>query len=348
MFDNDSKLILERYRLISEIPASLEFASEPESLSKQIPGERINKPKKATSRDSQNTEWQLYQNPKHHPRLKKIAEFTSKGLDKKLLGLGEQPIHWRLINMDIQSSDGRGRPTGYVHNKYSLRAEIKENPDLFKEYKKPNSITIIMTPSGLQSKKDIASLSSWMLAHKCGHAVLSFDVDNYDIDTEIDVLLKNYYDHFISFLEYFSDDYFKDVLESEVPDIYKPFYDSKYQEISKYKVREFFSNKDNFYNSIFTFGSARNKTLREQDVNEELFAQLMQTGKVRINNLIPNEVYSRMMSNVSSYHYGDKEAISKYETDLYKEARISTVIEDLFIKAIQRCRGEILFDIVST
>ena len=89
MFDNDSKLILERYRLISEIPASLEFASEPKSLSRQLPGERINKPKKATYSDSQNTEWQLYQNPKHHPRLKKIAEFTSKGLDKKLLALGE-------------------------------------------------------------------------------------------------------------------------------------------------------------------------------------------------------------------------------------------------------------------
>jgi len=348
MFDNDSKLILERYRLISEIPASLEFASEPESLSKQIAGERINKPKKATSRDSQNTEWQLYQNPKHHPRLKKIAEFTSKGLDKKLSALGEQPIHWRLINMDIQSSDGQGKSTGYVHNKYSLQAEIKENPDLFKEYKKPNSITIIMTPSGLESKKDIASLSSWMLAHKCGHAVLSFDVDNYDIDREIDILLKEYYNNFKSFVEYYSNDYFKDVLETEVPDIYKPFYEPKLNEIVKHRVSEFFSNKDNFYNSIFTFGSARNKTLREQDINEELFAQLMQTGKIRINNLIPAEVYSKMIKNATEYNYGDKEAISKYKTNIEKEARISTVIEDLFMKAIQRCRGEILFDIVST
>jgi hypothetical protein len=94
-------------------------------------------------------------------------------------------------------------------------------------------------------------------------------------------------------------------------------------------------------------GGVINGTLREQDINEELFAQLMQTGRVRINNLIPNEVYSRMLRNVKEYHYGNEEVISKFEESIQKQYNISILIEDLLLSAIQNCKGEILFDIVS-
>lgn len=343
----DNKIIFERYKLLSEMPTSLEFASEPKSLSRQLSKDKINKPKeKRSSFTSRNAEWQLFQNPKHHPHLKKIAEFTSKGLDRKLIALDEDPILWRLINMDIQRPNKEGKPEGYAYNKYSIQAEIDNNPDLFSEYKKPNMITVIMTPSGLESKKDIASLSSWMLAHKCGHAVLSFS-NNDSIAREIETVLKEYYRNFKQFVDHYSDPYFKNLHMNEVEDLYKPFYEPKYEEIVKERVSAHFSNSMNFYNSIFTFGSARNGTLREQDINEELFAQLMQTGKVGINKLIPGEVYNRMIRNVKDYHYGNEEVISKFEESIQKQYNISIVIEDLLLSAIQNCRGEILFDIVS-
>ena len=106
-----------------------------------------------------------------------------------------------------------------------------------------------------------------------------------------------------------------------------------------------------FFKSLLTtgmlIGGVINGTLREQDINEELFAQLMQTGRVRINNLIPNEVYSRMLRNVKEYHYGNEEVISKFEESIQKQYNISILIEDLLLSAIQNCKGEILFDIVS-
>lgn len=336
---NDEELIWERYKLISEVPASLEFGSET-PLSSEPNVTKIKKDKTIMGYKARIADTNILRNPRFHQRMKEVAKSTAKGLDKKRQNEGKPPIIWRLIDMDLETSKGD------MVNKYTLKSIFDNDPTLYNKFRSPNTITIFMGPTGLNNKEDIMAFSSWIRSHKCGHAVLSFNNESDEIDSQIHETLRLYRDIYIQTL--------KDCMDSEstmnsyiqkypifantVKDLIGKGY-SEWNVLYKKYLNDFI----NWFNDFCTFGSARNKQLRENDINEEFFAQLMQTGSIRVNKMLDKNLIEDIKNRFYSYNTYESnidEIISKYD-NLYD---IDDFIANKIEEAIEICIGEVLYD----
>lgn len=338
---NDEQLIWEcyqkigkKYELVSEIPASLEFASD--TLKDKLDSRYTTVSKATKTSKARQADINIWKNPKFHSKMKEIAKATSKGLDKKRMEEGKPPIMWRLIDLDLEKGE-------FLVSKYDLRNDFRENPNLLNDLKSPNTITIFMNPTGLDDKKDIMAFSSWIRSHKCGHAVLIHD-ENYNIDEDIKEVLKQYHNSLIYALEVCTNS--ESASERYIQQY--PIFANYFKHLIGKGYQEWKSSLDyynvyiNFLNDFCTFGSARNKKLREQDVNEEFVAQLMQTGKIKINKMLDNEYfdYRKMLAN--EYHSNAKDLI---EMLFNKLSNIESFLENKIEEAIDNCVGEVLYDL---
>jgi hypothetical protein len=220
---------------------------------------------------------------------------------------------------------------------------FRDNPNLFDSLKAPNSITVFMNPTGLDDKKDIMAFSSWIRSHKCGHAILSYD-ENYDKSKEITKILEMYYDLYFNALKECADSEEK---RKEYIDKYPVFMNTVKNAVGKdYNAWRLYidqyKDKMNFFNDFCTFGSARNKKLRQQDINEEFVAQLMQTGRIRVNKMLDDDYIKHRMNMSFEYYYDRKEENSILFNNVL---HIESFIENNIEQAIDNCVGEVLYDL---
>lgn len=332
---NDRELIWERYKLISEVPASLEFmGDDPEITSKLEPNfkpvQKTKKPRFSNnSLKSRNVDVNAWTSEKARELMKSTVQTgTAKGLDKRRQAQGKPPLIWKLVDANLEQEIETSR---YIISKSDLTDLVNSNPSIKQKLSTPNGITVIMTPSGQAERSGIMAFSSWIRSHKCGHAILEYR-KNADIDNNIKKVLSDYHKVFKESLELLGDPEIRSNLE-QYP-ILKSMSEKGLSEYGYPDPKKYYRDPENFYMDFFTFGSARNKQLIVSDMKEELVAQLMQTGKITLNKMIDEKMFKKLQS-----WYGD--------TFNFKNIiNIEEYIADQIDQAIENCIGEILYDVV--
>lgn len=333
---NDRELIWERYKLISEVPASLEFmGDDPEITSKLEPKYKPvqkNSRSVANSFKSRKTDVNAWSSEKAKELMKSTVQTgTAKGLDRRRQAQGKPPLLWRLIDANLEQESKYDPSLKHIISKSDLTDLVNSNPSIKQKLSTPDGITVIMTPSGQEERSGIMAFSSWIRSHKCGHAILEHR-ENIDIDNDIKKVLNDYHKVFKESLELLGDSEIRSNVE-QYP-ILKSMSEKGLSEYGYPDPKKYYRDPENFFMDFFTFGSARNKQLIVSDMKEELVAQLMQTGKITLNKMIDQKMLKKLES-----WYGD--------TFNFKNIiNIEEYIADQIDQAIENCIGEILYDVV--
>jgi hypothetical protein len=127
-----------------------------------------------------------------------------------------------------------------------------------------------------------------------------------------------------------------------------PILNSLIEKTPVHELERYYRDENNFYSSLFTFGSARNKKLRVSDMVEELVAQLIQTGRITINKMIDEQVMKQNIENLYDY-YGKSEwtdEIENIKNHRTNMLNIEEYIANQIDTAIENCIGTILYDII--
>ena len=332
---NDRELIWERYKLISEVPASLEFmGDDPEITSKLEPNfkpvQKTKKPRfSSSSLKSRNVDVNAWTSEKARELMKSTVQTgTAKGLDKRRQAQGKPPLIWKLVDANLEQEIETSR---YIISKSDLTDLVNSNPSIKQKLSNPNGITVIMTPSGQEERSGIMAFSSWIRSHKCGHAILEHR-ENIDIDNDIKKVLNDYHKVFKESLELLGDSEIRS--NAEQYPILKSMSEKGFVEYGYPDPKKYYRDPENFFMDFFTFGSARNKQLIVSDMKEELVAQLMQTGKITLNKMIDEKMLKKLES-----WYGDA-------FNFKNIINIEEYIADQIDQAIENCIGEILYDVV--
>ena len=331
---NDEEMIWERYKLISEVPASLEFMGDDPEITNKLekeykPVQKAKPSKRGIISKSIRSDINAWSNEKTRELMKStVQNGTAKGLDKRRTAQGKPPLMWRLVDANLEKMgnfDWADVETSRIINRSDLENLINNNPQIKNKFSNKNGITVIMTPSGLDERTGMMSFSSWIRSHKCGHAILEYG-ENFEINNNIKKVLTDYYKIFkeslsiVKMPEYYNSDKFP-ILKSII--------------LNKMDNEKHYNDTKNFYMDFFTFGSARNKQLLIQDMKEELVAQLMQTGKITLNKMIDDSMLENMKM-WPEYNYFNIENI----------LNIEEYIADQIDQAIENCIGEILYDVI--
>jgi len=331
---NDRELIWERYKLISEIPASLEFmGDDPEITSKLEPNfkpvQKTKKPRFSNnSLNSRNVDVNAWTSEKARELMKSTVQTgTAKGLDKRRQAQGKAPLIWKLVDANLEQEIETSR---YIISKSDLTDLVNSNPSIKQKLSTPNGITVIMTPSGQAERSGIMAFSSWIRSHKCGHAILEYR-KNADIDNNIKKVLNDYYKLFKESLSLIGNYKLSNRL-NDYP-ILKIMAEKGTAEYGYPDPQKYYRDPEIFYMDFFTFGSARNRELIITDIKEELVAQLMQTGKITVNKMIDNIILKKMND-----WFGN--------IDIENLLNIEEYIANQIDQAIENCIGEILYDVV--
>jgi hypothetical protein len=324
---NDEQMIWERYKLISEVPATLEFMGDDPEITDKLKSEY--KPVQKNSRKiinepkSRKTDINAWSSEKARELMKSTVQTgTAKGLDRRRQTQGKPPLLWRLIDANLEKESKYDSGIKHIINKSDIQNLVEGDPSIKKRLSSPNGITVIMTPSGQEERSGIMAFSSWIRSHKCGHAILAHR-ENVDIDNNIRKVLKDYHTMFKESLSIYGD-----------PSI--NLYDYpilKNITTNNIHAGKYYRDPENFYMDFFTFGSARNKQLIVSDMKEELVAQLMQTGKITFNQMIDEKMFKKMESWFADFNIKNLINIEEY-------------IADQIDTAIENCIGDILYDIV--
>jgi hypothetical protein len=344
MKDLDDKLILERYKLISEIPASLEFMSDDPEITSRLHGnlKPVSKPASANERrfdkKSIAADKNAWSSEKARALMKSTVEqTTAKGLDRRRKEQGKKPLLWRIIDANLEetklTSDGEDYRS--LITKSEIEQLIKFYEPIRNKLTSPTGITVIMTPSGQDDRSGMMAFSAWIRSHKCGHAILDTP-KNYNIRDNISKVLKEYYDLFKESLRLY-------------PEKEKyPILNNLIDKTPVHELERYYRDVTNFYSSLFTFGSARNKKLLVSDMIEELVAQLIQTGRITINKMIDEKVMKQNVQDLYDY-YGKSEWTDKIEelkNHRTNMLNIEEYIANQIVTAIENCIGTILYDII--
>jgi len=342
MKDNDSKLIYERYKLISEIPASLEFASDTfkdKIDPKYKQADKIPDSYKRSSRSSNSrlSDRKAWASDKARELMKTtVVNGAAKGLDKRRAQQGKPPLVWRIIDANLTEGE-------HLINKQDISQIINKDSNLQKELTSPDGITVFMNPSGLDERSGMMAFSAWIRSHKCGHAIFD-QQENYKLADNIKLVLRNYYK---LYLEQLRDCKHLDLKEY-------PLLNEKLKGDTSYASTQMwiqqYEDLTNFYCDLFTFGSARNKQLRTEDNVEELTAQLMQTGKITINKMLDEKTIKTALENID-YYWGGGNEENKRKINIIKQSyndmmNIEEYIATQIDQAIENCVGKILYDMV--
>jgi hypothetical protein len=333
---NDEQMIWERYKLISEFPATLEFmGDDPEITDKLKPKfEPVQKstPESRTGHSkSVRSDINAWTNQKAKDLMKSTVQTgTAKGLDKRRKIQGKPPLLWRLIDANLEQNLYNRK---YIIQKSDLESLVEQNPQIKRKLTTPDGITVIMTPSGLDERSGMMAFSSWIRSHKCGHAILEHK-RNLEINENINKIINIYHSLFIDSLEFAHSLKLENMLDSikeEYP-ILSSFVNGKQIPfVMKHYTK---NNKFDFYCKLFTFGSARNEELQISDKNEELVAQLMQTGRITLNKMIDEKTIQNYIQESDTHQHGEN------------LLNIEEYIADQIDTAIENCIGDILYDIV--
>jgi hypothetical protein len=344
MKDLDDKLILERYKLISEIPASLEFMSDDPEITSRLHGhlKPVSKPASPKARlydkKSVIADKNAWASEKARALMKSTVEqTTAKGLDRRRKQQGKEPLLWRIIDANLEETKitHDGEEYKSLINKTEIDFLLKTNESIRNKLTSPTGITVIMTPSGDDDRSGMMAFSAWIRSHKCGHAILDIPI-NYKIRDNISKVLKEYYE------------LFKESLRLSFEKEKYPILNNLIEKTPVHELERYYRDQTNFYSSLFTFGSARNKKLLVSDMVEELVAQLIQTGKITMNKMIDEQIMKQNVQDLYDY-YGKSEWTDKIEE--IKNHRVNMLNIEEYIAnqidtAIDNCIGTILYDII--
>jgi len=355
---NDEQLIWERYKkdifnrseILSEMPASLEFLGDYPELTSKLdpkfkPVVRSQPHMLGTISKSVRSDINAWGSEKAKDLMRStVSRGTAKGLDRRRQMQGKSPLIWRLVDANLEQLSYyhyNDVQTKSLIQKSDLENLVNNNPTVREKLHDPNGITVIMTPSGQEERSGMMAFSSWIRSHKCGHAILD-NKKNFQFDQNISKTLQEYYGLFNESLRMWHS------LENREQDF--PVLTSIVKDTELYRLEKFYREPKNFYTKLFTFGSARNGQLVVSDKNEELVAQLMQTGKITFNKMMDEKTIQIFIQDLNE-RYSKEEFDNSPGLHELKQARrnllnIEEYIADQIDQAIENCIGEILYDVI--
>lgn len=349
---NDEQLIWERYKLMSEMPASLEFmGDDPETISKLdpkfMPVTKSNPAEIGIKPKSIRSDINAWGSEKAKSLMRSTVEKgTAKGLDKRRQTQGKPPLLWRLVDANLEQLshyEWNDIKTKNLIQKGDLESLVNNNPSVREKLHTPNGITVIMTPSGQEERSGMMAFSSWIRSHKCGHAILDI-TKNFQIGDNITRILQQYHSLFKESLRMASS--LKNI-EQEYPIL-----NSIIRGSELFRIQKYYSDPKNFYCKLFTFGSARNGQLLVSDKNEELVAQLMQTGKITFNKMLDEKTIQMFIQDIDEQYTKEEmntiPGLAEIKKSRMNLLNVEEYIADQIDQAIENCIGDILFDVILT